>query len=285
MRFRLSKILCLGCGLLLLAACTPALLPTATPNSLLLTAPPTAPASEAPNPTLAATATANATPTPVVATPVVDELGVMGTALAVNHTVTFMDWFVFNPGQVEAASDNGDLVLTLKSRALWFMDQRGVLLYELINGNFTATATVQARKYSDLTQPPEGPVVQLGGLMARSTKPGPENYVFIVVGQDVDDLSVETKNTVDSLSKFQGPTWGSGDAELRICRVDATFNLYKRHLGDKDWSLALSVERPDLPKILEVGPNIYSDGKPDLQVRYDDVRIQPVSDMAGCTKD
>jgi len=214
-----------------------------------------------------------------------DEVRAMTAALNANNTPTYLRWFIFNPIHVETASDNGTLVLTLKSRALWFMDQRGVLLYRLIRGNFRITAKVEARKNSDLTQAPEGPVVQLGGLMVRNPNPGPENYVFIVVGQDVNDLSVETKNTVDGLSKYDGPSWGSADAELRICRVGATFNLYKRPIGEAEWVLAQTVERPDLPEIVQVGPKIYSDGKPDLQVRYDNLALEQTLNEDDCTAD
>jgi hypothetical protein len=209
----------------------------------------------------------------------------MVAALNANNTPNYLRWFIFNPIHVDTASDNGTLVLTLKSRALWFMDQRGVLLYRLIRGNFRITAKVEARKFSDLTQPPQGPVVQMGGLMVRNPNPGPENYVFIVVGQDVNDLSVETKNTRDSLSKYDGPAWGSADAELRICRVGATFNLYKRPVGSDTWQLAQTVDRPDLPEILQVGPNIYSDGTPDLQVRYDSLSLEQTLTAADCTDD
>src|SRR5260370_297937 len=86
--------------------------------------------------------------------------------------------------------------------------------------------------------------------------------------------ALNTNHTVDGVSKYDGPSWGSADAELRICRVDSTFNLYKRPVGETTWTLALTVDRPDLPAIVQVGPNIYSDGKPDLQVRYDNLALE-----------
>lgn len=260
-----------GCGSAQTASTQSPLLPPAPTVNLLQTP-------------LTITASAVA-PTPSQLPTPTDEVRDMVAALNTNHTPTFLRWFIFNPIHVDTASDNGTLVLTLKSRALWFMDQRGVLLYRLVRGNFRLTAKVEARKNSDSSQPPQGPVVQLGGLMARSPKPGRENYVFIVVGQDVNDLSVETKNTVDSLSKYDGPSWGSSDAELRICRVGPAFNLYKRPVGSDTWQLASSVDRPDLPEILQVGPNIYSDGPPDLQVRYDDLLLENIIGQDDCTTD
>jgi hypothetical protein len=259
----------MGLGLILLTGCGPTAVDPTLP-------PPTISPAQAPTQVLTASQPP-AQPT--------DAVRAMIAALNTNHTPTYLRWFIFNPIHVGTASDNGTLVLTLKSRALWFMDQRGVLLYRLIRGNFRITAKVEARKFSDLTQAPEGPVVQLGGLMVRNPNPGPENYVFIVVGQDVNDLSVETKNTVAGVSKYDGPSWGSADAELRICRVGATFNLYKRPIGETEWALAQTVDRPDLPEIVQVGPNIYSDGEPDLQVRYDNLSLEQTLNEDDCTTD
>lgn len=200
----------------------------------------------------------------------------------------FEDWSVVNPQsvgiQVEA---NGSLLLTLKRHALWFMQQRGVLLYKPVSGNFRITADVYTEKSSDPSQPPGGDkTVQLGGLMARNGNSGQENYVFIVVGDDGNGLSVETKNTTQGLSKYDGPYWGSADAELRLCRVGQTFNLYKRHTNSSEpWTLATSYDRPDLPETLQVGLNIYTDSSPDLQIRFENLRIEPIASADECETD
>ena len=110
-----------------------------------------------------------------------------------------------------------------------------------------------------------------------------ENYVFIVVGDDGDGLSIETKNTIDSLSKYNGPSWDAAEAELRLCRVGQTFNLYKRHVNStENWISAASFERPDLPQTLQVGLNIYSDSTPDLQIRYDHIKLDHVATATEC---
>jgi len=104
-----------------------------------------------------------------------------------------------------------------------------------------------------------------------------------VAGDDGDGLSIETKNTVESFSKYGGPAWDSPEAELRLCRLGSTFNLYKRHVGTNEaWTLAASFERPDLPGSLQVGLNIYTDSTPDLQIRYDHITIDPVADPSDC---
>ena len=126
-------------------------------------------------------------------------------------------WSVFNTTVVEITVDEEALILTLTRRALWFMGQRGVLIHQPVSGNFKITADVYTIKESDPSQPPgDDESVQLSGLMIRNGGGGPENYVFIVVGDDGNGLSVETKNTVDNFSKYDGPSWGSSVGMLRM---------------------------------------------------------------------
>jgi hypothetical protein len=185
---------------------------------------------------------------------------------------------------VEIHSQDGALTMTLKQKALWFMERRGVLLYKQVEGNFRVTADVHTAKRSEPSRPPGGDgSVQLGGLMARDGSGGQENYVFIVAGDDGDGLSIETKNTLESFSKYSGPAWDSPEAGLRLCRLGSIFNLYKRHVGgNAAWTLAASFDRPDLPQTLQVGLNIYTDSAPDLQIRYDHITIDPVADASDC---
>src|SRR5690349_24639956 len=142
-------------------------------------------------------------------------------------------------------------------------------------------------KRSESGQVPGGDgTVQLGGLMARDATSGQENYVFIVVGDDGNGLSVETKNTVNDFSEYNGPTWDSADASLRLCRVGSTFRLFKRHVGsDEPWIPADSFERPDLSASLQVGVNIYTNSTPDIQVRYENIRIEPIASAEECEAD
>ena len=122
--------------------------------------------------------------------------------------------------------------------------------------------------------------------MARNGNGGRENYVFIVVGDDGDGLSVETKTTENAESKYEGPAWDSADAELRLCRFGETFHLYKRHIATNEaWTLAKTFDRPDLPDALQVGVNIYTDREPDLQIRYDNIAIESITSEADCQTD
>ena len=229
-----------------------------------------------------------ATPTLIPTSTPVPTLKPTNTAVPTSTRIPgFEDWSVFNPQAVTILAERDSLILTLRRRTLWFMSERGVLVYKSISGNFKITAEVHAMKNSDLSQRPGGDgTVQLGGLMARNGSGGPENYVFIVLGDDGNGPSIETKNTVDSFSKYDGPGWDSGEAELRLCRFGSTFNLYKRHLGSNEaWLLAESIDRPDLRDALQVGANIYTDNTPDLRVRFDHLRIESITIASDCELD
>jgi len=257
-----SRALFLSLLLLWLAACA-APAPTQSTRTAAATTTPTA--------TSAPTGTLTVKPT---RTPLPTSTAIPG----------FEGWSVVNPQAVEIRSQDGALTMTLRQKALWFMERRGVLLYKPVEGDFRITADVHTSKRSDPTQPPGGDgSVQLGGLMARSGDGGQENYLFIVAGDDGDGLSIETKNTLESFSKYSGPAWDSPEAGLRLCRIGATFNLYKRHVGTNEaWTLAATFERTDLPHGLQVGLNIYTDSAPDLQIRYDHITIDPVADASDC---
>jgi hypothetical protein len=190
--------------------------------------------------------------------------------------------------RVEVSGRDGALSLALTAPALWFNDSQGVLAFKPVSGDFKATATVRTQRASN--DEPPAPAIRLGGLMARdpaSDSTGMQNYVHIVVGNGpAGVLAVEHKTTTNGNSVYDAPEWPSPDAQLRICRVGSTFNLYKRPIGSRTWEQAASYDRPDLPAELQVGADIYSPNTPpDLRVRWDEVRYQPVADVGDCEAD
>ena len=195
----------------------------------------------------------------------------------------FDGWKTINPAFVTIGATQAGLAMTLTHRALWFQASQGVLFYTLIQGDFRASATVATSRTSDSSKTPGGDgTVQLAGLMARAEVPQ-ENYVFIVVGSDASGLSVETKTTKDGQSTFAGPDWPSGDADLQLCRVGSTFTLWKRAAGSTDdWTLAKTIERPDLPASLQVCAAIYADSTPDITAIFDGLTIEPLDPGEAC---
>ena len=184
------------------------------------------------------------------------------------------------------STDGASLVLTLTHQAMWFNAERGVLFWKPMKGDVRVTATVRVAKTSDPTAAPGGSgAIQLAGLMVRADRT-PEDYAFIVVGDDGDGTSVETKSTDDSVSVYDGPRWPEPIAELRLCRVGAAVTAYKREAGsDAAWTRAASYDRPDLPADLQVGVNIYSSGTPDITAHFDGLEVAPISAASDCTAD
>ena len=183
-------------------------------------------------------------------------------------------WEVLNPGSAATRVEGGQLHIEPAANSLWFNRQSGVLVYQGVEGDFVATTRASARRLSDPSLPPE-PQFRLGGLMARVPgADGGENYVFIVVGADGDDVSVETKTTRNGSSEFTGPPFPTGEGDLRICRVGTTLQLLIREDDTQPWQEQANFDRPDMPSVLQVGPMAYANnGTPDLQVSFDYVRF------------
>ncbi len=194
-------------------------------------------------------------------------------------------WQALNPQQVDVEV-NGQLSMTAVGRSLWFEGSTGPLLYQTVEGDFKVTSLVQTSRAQNPLEPPIH-VVHLAGLIARDPAfEDGEDYVFIVVGFDVNDLSVETKSTDDSNSDFVGPSWPDGDAELRICRLGQTFTLLKRRPGAQQWEVAATHERPDMAQGLQVGPIIYANrNQSDLRATFDAVDFATIADMDDCLAD
>lgn len=194
-------------------------------------------------------------------------------------------WSQLGPELVDIVVEGGQLAVTMTQQALWFHGATGFLLHKRAAGDFKATAVVRARRASDPAAPADA-FVHLGGIMARHPEPqNGEDYVFIVVGRDEQDLSVETKTTDDGTSTYDGPAWPSGDAELRLCRVGSVFVLLKRAIGDAAWIEAAEHDRGDLPDPLDVGINVYSGATPDLRVLVDAIDFEPVASIGDCAAD
>ncbi|MBN21038.1 MAG: hypothetical protein CL678_07095 [Bdellovibrionaceae bacterium] len=201
-----------------------------------------------------------------------------------------------NDTSLNVSVSGGGLHLTLSQTDLWFNAQEGPMLYQNVTGNFKVTASVQVRRASNFTLAPNQNV-NLGGIIARDPDGSAANYVFIVAGRDVNDGSIETKNTAQGCSDFTGPTWTEDptDAELRICRVGQVFYFYKRPMGSSTWEFALSYDRsvapagcPQaglLPETLQVGPVIYAANGPDVEVRMDKIEARAISSQSDCIVD
>lgn len=195
-------------------------------------------------------------------------------------------WNIIRGELLDISVASGELHLVANQYSVWFDHEVGGALWKGVAGDFKATTSVKARKASDPSQF-VGAEYQFGGIIAYNPLTTDQhNYVFIVVGDRRGYWAVEVKSTVDSSSRVEGPDWGSGDAELRLCRVGSKFYLYKRRPGDTTWIEAITYDRPDLPGTLHVGPFAYAYVRePDLRASFDFMAIEPVSSANDCAVD
>jgi len=198
-------------------------------------------------------------------------------------------WKLVNESTCKISVADGQLHMQPTKNVVWYKADQGPLAYKLVSGNFKASAAVRARKASDPKQATNNGF-QFGGIIARDPASdgasAKESYVFNVVGYRGDYLSVETKTTKKDHSDVEAPSWASGDAELRICRLNSEFFLYKREIGATKWDLAIQYDRPDLPKQLQVGPIAYSfTDEFDLRASFEWIRFAPVSTKEDCLTD
>jgi hypothetical protein len=204
---------------------------------------------------------------------------------------------------ITTSVSNGALHLQARPTpdGVWFQGSTRSLVYKLITAtHFKVTTTVHPRKRTDLTSVPTH-ALHVGGLMARnpSSQGGTtENYLFVMAGHTegndgVVHQGVEVKTTTNGASVYDEPDWSSNDADLRICRLQSDFYLYKRVPGTTAWVLsnetrqAAPVSRPDLPDTLQVGMALNFSSGSDLDVAFDAITLAPdaPATVDDCTRD
>jgi len=193
-------------------------------------------------------------------------------------------WSVFQPNTAAVSVAGGQLHLVPAARSLWYNTSTAAHVHrEVVHSRFMMTAPVTVRSEATPDAPPQ-PQYRLGGLMLRDPSAASPNYVFIVLGADANDVSVESKTTVDGVSTYDGPPWPSGAGELRICRWDAEFRMLVRSPGGP-WSLQATYTRPDLPTRLAAGPLAYANNdSPDVRVRVDSIEFAELQSLDECAE-
>ncbi len=190
----------------------------------------------------------------------------------------------WQPFQIELADvdhRDGSLVMAPTRESVWWINQRGPMLYRYLDGDAVITATVRARKRSDAGAAPDMEW-QFGGVLLRDSRGDAlvsrENYVFNVIGHRGSRLQVETKSTRNGDSRVDAWDWPNGDAELRIERRGAQFTMAARVTSADEWRTLISYERPDLPQRLQLGLIVYAysegRGRHDLQVFFDRLGVE-----------
>lgn len=193
-------------------------------------------------------------------------------------------WKIVNPGVVNVQQKGSVLALVMTKPAFWFAGGIGTLAYKLVSGNFKVTATAHARRAA-AAEPPNQPI-HVGGLMVRDPhgvdQGGMENYVFADVGfAEKGVLAIEYKHTTNSNSSYDEIPWGSGDAELRLCRFNSDVSLFARVPGTSSFQLVKGYTAT-LPAEVQVGLDASCAADNDLIMIFDEVTFARLDAAADC---
>lgn len=162
--------------------------------------------------------------------------------------------------QIDAGSTGG---------SFWYQDEQGCLLYQEVDGDFEAIATLRIRNAADSGLPP---VTQfrLAGIAAHDPDRATVlNYVHVALGAAGEaDLRAEHKSTVDSVSEpgggsspgYSSISWPSGEGQIRLLREGQTFTCSVRADVLDAWTDIEVVDRTaaPMPDVLQVGPIVYA---------------------------
>lgn len=157
----------------------------------------------------------------------------------------------------------------------WYQDYQGDLAFKEVSGDFIVTTHVTITDRDDIGDSdnddiPSDSTFSLGGVMLRSPRnitdaatewtAGGSNFVFLSLGHGYDGgMSLESKNTQDSVSNLALIPVNSTNAELRVERSGTSITTMYRLEGDVEWQAAANFDRPDMPETLQVGLVGYSD--------------------------
>jgi len=186
-----------------------------------------------------------------------------------------MEGEVHDGGHTTFSTGDGELTVHT-AQSTWFRTQHAFYLWKQVSGDFVAT--VRLRVSGE-----EGAVPtanwSLAGLLVRSPRSTTqsENWLNFTVGRVGGASVVERKSTRASNSQLVLDEVPDGWIELRTVRIGPRFFLLRRSDGDR-WRLHWEYQRPDLPRVLQVGVDAQSgtdDDHADLVAHVDDVRFAP----------
>jgi hypothetical protein len=234
----------------------------------------------------------------VLDTGMADSAGCMGFSDDFGTSPLDPCWSVLNKPLIDLSLTNGALHLRAVNgmNGVWYQGSTKSLVWKSLAANrFVITTTARPRKRTDGNMPPSL-ALHVGGLLVRnpaSNGGASENYLFIMVGSDEQaQPGVEVKSTTNGASLFSEPPWSDPlGAELRICRIDANFYLYKRVIGMQTWTMqnhngqAMPISRPDMPMTVQAGLALnFSGPTNDLDVAFDAITLGPTPNQIGdCT--
>lgn len=194
-------------------------------------------------------------------------------------------WQWYQPHLIEVERLDSSLSFIPTGESVWWMNERGPMVYRTLIGDASIVASIRTRKQSDPTSPPDMEW-QFAGIILRDPRGDAivsrENYVFSVVGHRGSRLQVETKSTRQGVSQVNALDWETGDADLKIKRTGSRFQLLaRRRDSHAEWLELIEYDRSDLPDKLQVGLIAYAysegRGRHDMRALFDRLSIQRAS--------
>jgi hypothetical protein len=193
-------------------------------------------------------------------------------------------WSVINPELSTVTFSSSEVVVTPVQVGQWFGNGYGIAIVTPITGDFVASAHVRVFRAGTL-DPPIGPAVELGGIIARdpASTDGMENHVWGGIGAYDGVPSRESKSTTNSSSVFSIDGYAEAQAIVRLCRFGDTFTTYHYSFSGPPYVEHLTWERADLPSTLDVGVFASEGSDPvDIEVRIDWIHFRRPSSLADC---
>jgi len=147
--------------------------------------------------------------------------------------------------------------------SFWFDGEQGILLYQLVTGNFDAQARIRVRNSADSGLPTVGDGnFRIAGLAAHDPDRATNlDYVHVGLGCTASaGITCEWKTTVASVSTYGAVAAATGVGEIRILRVGQLFTMYYRASAADAWTEVQAIDRTAaaLPTTLQLGFMVYA---------------------------
>jgi hypothetical protein len=190
-------------------------------------------------------------------------------------------WTVLHPELATISVSGGALRLTPTASGapgIWYNSGEGPLVHKDVTGDFDVFVSITTRDPANAANPPP-PEYRLAGILARdpASTPASENTVHVALGAGASGQGTcyEYKSTDNSISTWLATPTASATAQLRLVRSGTMIEMHWRALSTDAWTMIYSVNRPDLPATLQVGPMIYAvDAPPSIEALFDEIVFQ-----------
>ncbi|WP_144394272.1 DUF1349 domain-containing protein [Pleionea sediminis] len=167
----------------------------------------------------------------------------------------------------------------------WYQGQDGPLFFKTISGNFVISASINVGRAGDPESAPTSNY-NAAGVMVRNPDSNlslNEDWLLLVIGRQGGWNGSLAESTIDSSTQIF-PQASSIRGEVRICRINSTYRLYRNVENDPDWTLLATFERDDMPDEVQAGITAHAwSGPADIEAQFEYARFAQVATEDDCT--